>query len=170
MKAKYSNSFRNSGLPLRKLPAARNAAQGRHSAADIRPAVAQRQAVRGGARGQHLDLHLGHVDINSTFMPVGQAMLADLLECFAPAKVRRLNGLERYERAALVSRGGRIAFPNQRIVEQWPLSFVLEICVLPHDALQSSRPPGSSDCVGSTISTGLRQCADLRPGPRVSSS
>lgn len=102
-------------------------------------------------------------------MAAGQAMLGDLLECFAPAKVRRLIGLERNERAALVSRGGRIAFPKQRIVEQRPLSFVLETCVLPHDGLQSSRPPGSSGCADSTISTGIRQCADLSAGPRVAS-
>ena len=40
--------------------------------------VAQRQAVRGSARGQHLDLHPGHVDAGGALMAAGLAGDAEL--------------------------------------------------------------------------------------------
>ena len=41
-------------------------------------AVAQGQAMRGRARGEHLDLHLGHVDAGRAFVAAGLAGDAEL--------------------------------------------------------------------------------------------
>ena len=74
MPANFSNSFRSNGLLLRQIGDRREA---RGKAGIVREIadqpVAQRKPVLGRARGQHLDLHLGHVDAGRAFVAAGLA-------------------------------------------------------------------------------------------------